>query len=156
MNLNKYTQKAQEGVLGAQRLAEEMNHAQIEPEHLLVTLSEQPEGIVPAVLRKLEVDPAAIARQIRSELGRAPQAYGGSQPALSPRVRTVADKAQAEADRLKDEFVSTEHLLLAILSEAPRSSAAVRVLQQHGITKDNVLEALTSIRGNQQIGRAHV
>jgi ATP-dependent Clp protease ATP-binding subunit ClpB len=151
MNLNKYTEKAQEAVLGAQRLAEELNHAQIEPEHLLVILIEQPEGIVPAVLRKLESEPAAIARALRAELGRAPQAYGGSQPTSSGRLRTVADKAQTEADRLKDEFVSTEHVLLAILSDAPRSSAAVKALHAHGITKDKVLEALTSIRGKQRV-----
>jgi len=151
MNLNKYTEKAQEAVVGAQRLAEELNHAQIEPEHLLVTLAEQPDGIVPAVVRKLDVDPAGLARALRTELGRAPQAYGGSQPALSPRLRAIADKAQKEAERLKDEFVSTEHLLLAIVSEAPRSSAAAKILHDQGITKDKVLQALTSVRGNQRV-----
>ena len=151
MNLNKYTEKAQEAVLGAQRLAEEMNHAQIEPEHLLVTLTEQSEGIVPAVLQKLNVDPRALASALRAELGRAPQAHGGSQPSPSPRLRTIADKAQAEADHLKDDFVSTEHLLLAIASEAPRSSAAAKALQEKGVTKDKVLQALTSVRGSQRV-----
>jgi ATP-dependent Clp protease ATP-binding subunit ClpB len=151
VNLNKYTEKAQEAVVGSQRLAEELNHAQVEPEHLLVTLAEQPDGIVPAVVRKLDVDPAGLARALRTELGRAPQAYGGSQPALSPRLRAVADHAQKEAERLKDEFVSTEHLLLAIASEAPRSSAAARILHEQGITKDRVLQALTTVRGNQRV-----
>ena len=151
MNLDRYTEKAREAVLAAQRLAEEMNHAQIEPEHLLVTLIEQPDGIVPAVLRKLEVDPTRLAADIRADLARGPQAYGGSQPALSPRLRTVADKAEAEAGGLKDEFVSTEHLLLAIASEAPRASAAAKALHAQGITKDKVLQALTSIRGNQRV-----
>ena len=151
MDLNKYTEKAREAVIAAQQLAEELNHAQIEPEHLLATLVEQADGIVPAVLRKLEVDPAELARALRAELGRTPKAYGGSQPGLSQRLRSVADKAQGEATRLKDEFVSTEHLLLAIASEAARQSAAARLLHQSGVTKDTVLQALTSVRGNQRV-----
>ena len=95
MNLNKYTEKAQEAVLAAQQLATGMSHAQIEPEHLLVTLIEQREGVVPGVLRKLGVDPAEMARGARDLLTKIPQAYGGSQPALSPRLRAVADLAQA-------------------------------------------------------------
>ena len=151
MDLNKYTEKAREAVIAAQQLAEELNHAQIEPEHLLATLVEQADGIVPAVLRKLEVDPADVARALRAELDRTPKAYGGSQPGLSQRLRSVADKAQGEATRLKDEFVSTEHLLLAIASETARQSAAARLLHQSGATKDTVLQALTSVRGNQRV-----
>jgi ATP-dependent Clp protease ATP-binding subunit ClpB len=151
MDLNKYTEKAREAVIAAQQLAEELNHAQIEPEHLLATLVEQADGIVPAVLRKLEVDPAELARALRAELGRTPKAYGGSQPGLSQRLRSVADKAQGEATRLKDEFVSTEHLLLAIASEAARQSTAARLLHQSGVTKDTVLQALTGVRGNQRV-----
>ncbi len=151
MDLNKYTEKAREAVIAAQQLAEELNHAQIEPEHLLATLVEQADGIVPAVLRKLEVDPADLARSLRAELDRTPKAYGGSQPGLSERLRSVADKAQGEAKRLKDEFVSTEHLLLAIASETARQSAAARLLHQSGVTKDSVLQALTSVRGNQRV-----
>ena len=109
MDLNKYTEKAREAVLAAQQLAEELNHAQIEPEHLLVTLIEQADGIVPSVLRKLEVDPQGLARTIRTELDRTAKAYGGSQPGLSPRLRSIDDKSQGEATRLKDDFVSTEH-----------------------------------------------
>ena len=73
---------------------------------------------MPELLRKMGVDPAPLATALRGELARMPQAYGGAQPTLSPRLRAVADTAQAEAERLKDEFVSTEHLLLAIASEA--------------------------------------
>jgi ATP-dependent Clp protease ATP-binding subunit ClpB len=151
MDLNKYTEKAREAVIAAQQLAEELNHAQIEPEHLLVTLVEQADGIVPAVLRKLNVDPTGLARAVRTELDRTPKAYGGSQPGLSPRLRAVADKAQAEATRLKDEFVSTEHLLLAIASDPARQSVAARLLHQSGGTKENVLLALTTVRGSQRV-----
>ena len=120
MNLNKYTEKAQEAVLTAQRLAGEMSHAQIEPEHVLVALVEQREGVVPEVLRKIGADLTQIARGARELLAKMPQAYGGSEPGLSPRLRAVADFAQKEAERLKDEFVSTEHLFLALATEAGR------------------------------------
>ena len=101
MNINKYTEKAQEAILAAQQLAEQMSHAQIEPEHLLVALVEQREGIVPEVLRKMSADPVQIGRAARELLSRIPSAYGGSQPGISPRLKLVTDLAQAEADRLK-------------------------------------------------------
>ena len=108
-----------------------------EPEHLLVALVEQPEGVVPEVLRKMSADPADIARTARELLAKMPQAYGGSQPSLSPRLKLVTDMAQAEADRLKDEYVSTEHLLVAIAAEAGRSAAA-RLLTERGLTRDKI------------------
>ena len=150
MDINKYTEKAQEAILGAQRLAEQMSHAQIEPEHVLTALVEQREGIVPELLRKMNVDPGVVARGARELLSRLPQAYGGSQAGLSPRLKLIGDSAQAEAGRLKDEYVSTEHLFVAIATETGRSPAA-RLLQQHGITPDKVLQALTSIRGSQRV-----
>jgi ATP-dependent Clp protease ATP-binding subunit ClpB len=149
MNPNKYTEKAQEALLGAQQLAEQMNNAQVEPEHLLTTLVEQPDGIVPEVLRKLGADPADVAVAARAVLARLPHAYGG-QTLPSPRLKTVLDTAQAEAVRLKDEFVSTEHLFIGIASETGRSEA-VRLLQQRGATRDRVFEALTSVRGSQRV-----
>jgi ATP-dependent Clp protease ATP-binding subunit ClpB len=154
MDINKYTEKAQEAILGAQRLAEQMNHAQIEPEHVLTALVEQREGIVPELLRKMDVDPGVVARGARELLSRLPQAYGGSQPGLSPRLKLISDSAQAEAGRLKDEYVSTEHLFVAIATETGRSPAA-RLLQQHGIIPDKVLQALTSIRGSQRVTSQH-
>jgi ATP-dependent Clp protease ATP-binding subunit ClpB len=150
MNLNKFTEKAQEAVVGAQQLAESLNHAQIEPEHLLVTLLEQQNGVAPAVLRKLHLDPAAIAREARAAVGKQPQVHGGSQAAISPRLKLVTDMAQAEAGRLKDEYVSTEHLLLAIAGETGHSPAA-RLLQAKGLTPDRLLSALTEVRGSQRV-----
>ena len=150
MNLNKYTEKAQEAILAAQRVAEQSNHAQIEPEHLLLALVEQADGIVPALLRKMNVEPKPVADQLRAELAKQPAAYGGSQPALSPRLRKVTDAAESEAERLKDEFVSTEHLLLGIVSEGGRGISS-RILQQHGITKDRIFEVLTQVRGAQRV-----
>jgi ATP-dependent Clp protease ATP-binding subunit ClpB len=150
MDINKFTQKAQEAILAAQQLAGQMNHSQIEPEHLLVALVEQPEGIVPELLRKMSADPAVIARGARDLLAKLPQAYGGAQPGLSPRLNLVADLAQAEAQRLKDEFISTEHLFVAIATETGRSPAA-KFLQGQGISGDKIFEALTSVRGSQRV-----
>ncbi len=150
MNINKYTEKAQEAVLGAQQLAEQMSHPLIEPEHLLVALVEQREGVVPEVLRKMSVDPAQIARSARELLAKVPQAYGGAQPGLSPRLRTVTDIAQREADRLKDDYVSTEHLLVGIASETGRAPAA-RLLTERGLTADKIFAALTTVRGSQRV-----
>jgi ATP-dependent Clp protease ATP-binding subunit ClpB len=150
MNINKYTEKAQEAILGAQQLADREGHPEITPEHLLLTLVDQHGGIVPEILRKMNVDPAAVSAAIRTELGRNPRAHGGSQPSLSPRLRQVTNAAEAEAERLKDEFVSTEHLLLAIAGEGGRAPAA-RILQQVGAGHDGILQAMTSIRGSQRV-----
>ena len=150
MNLNRFTEKAQESIVGAQQLAESLGHAQIEPEHLLVVLLEQPEGVAPAVLRKMNADPAELARAMRGEISKGPQAYGGAQPAISPRLKLVVDLAEAEAGRLKDEYVSTEHLLIAIAGETGRSPAA-KLLATRGVTRDRIFEALTSVRGSQRV-----
>jgi len=150
MNINKYTEKAREAVASAAELARQANNPQLEPEHLLAALVEQREGIVPELLRKMNVDPAALSRATRELLTRLPQAYGGSQPGLSPRLTTVTDQAQAEADRLKDEFVSTEHLFIAVADEAGRSPSA-QLLKQQRVTRDSILQALTSVRGSQRV-----
>jgi ATP-dependent Clp protease ATP-binding subunit ClpB len=150
MNINKYTEKAQEAIAAAQRIAEQSSHAQIEPEHVLVALVEQRDGVVPELLRKMNADPAAVGRAARELLAKMPQAYGGSQPGLSPRLKLVTDLAEAEAQRLKDEFVSTEHLLVAIASETGRSPSA-KLLTDRGITGDKIFNALTSIRGSQRV-----
>ena len=150
MNINKYTEKAQEAVLGAQQLADREGHAEMLPEHLLVTLVEQREGIVPSIIQKIGADPAAVAAALRGELGRLPRAHGGSQVTLSPRLRQVTDAAEQEAERLKDDYVSTEHLFIAIAAEGRRSTAS-RILEQHKITRDSILQALTSVRGSQRV-----
>src|SRR5215203_3973240 len=150
MNLNKFTEKAQESILGAQQLAESLGHAQMEPEHLLIVLLEQPEGVAPAVLRKMNADPADLARSMRTEIAKGPQAYGGAQPGVSPRLNLLVDLAEAEAGRMKDEYVSTEHLLIAIAGETGRSPAA-KLLTSRGITRDKLFEALTSVRGSQRV-----
>ena len=96
MNINKFTEKAREGVAKAIELAKQSNNPQVEPEHLLAALVEQPDGIVPELLRKMNIDVAAAAGGARELLKNMPQAYGGSEPHLSPRFTLVADRAQAE------------------------------------------------------------
>ena len=150
MNLNKFTEKAQEAVLAAPQLASELSHPQVEPEHLLVTLVEQPNGVVPTVFRKLDVEPSAVAGAVRAALAKQPKAHGGSEPQLSPRLRVVFDAAQAEAKAMQDEYVSTEHLLLGLLNETGKS-VTVDQLKANGITRAKVLEALTTVRGNQRV-----
>ena len=149
MNLNKFTEKAQEAVLTAQNLAAEGTHAEITPEHLLVALLEQENGIVPSLVRKMTLDPRTMATDARKLLDSLPKAYGAD-VRLSPRMNLIGQSAQAEATRLQDEYVSTEHLFLALASEAGRSPAA-QLLKSVGITKDTLYQALTQIRGNQRV-----
>ncbi len=154
MNLKRYTEKSQEAVLAAQQLAERHHHPQIEPEHLLVALVDQPDGVVPAVLRRLGVEPARLLQEGREGLSRQPQAHGGAEAGPSPRLRAVAQTAESEAERLNDDYVSTEHLLLAVAQEGGRAAAA-RLLAAHGVTSARVLEALSAVRGSQRVTDPH-
>ena len=149
MNINRLTEKAQEAVATAQNLATQTNHAEVTPEHLLVALVEQSGGIVPSILRKLTVDPASFAGEARALLNNLPQAYGADLR-LSPRMNLIFASAEAEAKRLQDDFVSTEHLLLALATEAGRSPAA-QLLQRSGAAKDALYTAMTQVRGNQRV-----
>ena len=149
MNLNKFTEKAQEAVMTAQNLATEFNNAEIVPEHLLIALVEQSGGIVPSILRKLTLDPARVAQDARGLMKALPQAYGAD-VRFSPRMKLIFDSAGAEAQRLQDEFVSTEHLLVALATEVGRSPAA-GLLQRLGATKDALYGAMTQVRGNQRV-----
>jgi len=150
MNINKYTEKAREAVAAAVEHATQQNNPQLEPEHLLVALVAQPDGIVPELLRKMGADPAAVLRDATELSKKAPSAYGGAQPGMGPRFKLVTDQAQAEADRLKDDYVSTEHLFIAIADESGRSPAA-QLLKKLGITRDTILQHLKSVRGSQRV-----
>jgi len=150
MNINKYTEKAREAVAAAVELAQQANNPQVEPEHLLVALLEQREGIVPELVRKMNADPAQLARGARELLKKISQAYGGAQPGMSPRFKLITDAAQAEADRFTDEYVSTEHLFIALADESGRSPSA-QLLTQAGITGKAIGQALKSVRGTQRV-----
>jgi ATP-dependent Clp protease ATP-binding subunit ClpB len=150
MRIERFTQRAQEAILEAQQLAEGDGHPQLEVAHLLLILAEQPDGVVPAVLERLGVDPATIAQALRDELTKLPLVEGATQLTLSDEARRVLSDSHPIAERMKDDYVSTEHLLLAILEDR-RGSSAQRILRQHGVEATSVLNALTQIRGSQRV-----
>ncbi len=151
MRTERFTQRAQEAIVNAQQLATDEGNPQLEPIHLLYSLIEQPDGVVPAVLERLGHEPAAVAQQLRSEIGRLPKVQGASaQLTLGDDTRRTLTEAHTIAERMRDEYVSTEHLLLAILEAAANSSAA-KALGKLAITQASVLEALTEIRGSQRV-----
>src|SRR3954467_7778688 len=147
---NRLTQKSQEAIVAAQNLAERNGNSQVEPEHLLLALCEQSDGVVPQVLEKLNLAVGVVIQQIRAELDKLPRVSGsGVQVGISNRLRTVLLRAHDELARFGDEYVSTEHLLLAILSHA--GGAAQCILQQAGVTHDALLQALREVRGTQRV-----
>jgi ATP-dependent Clp protease ATP-binding subunit ClpB len=150
MNLNAFTEKAQEALVAAPRLAASLSHVQAEPEHLLVTLAEQADGVVPALLQKLGHAPATVALAMREQFKRQPTTQGGAEPGVSPRLNRLLEQAQAIATRMQDQFVSTEHLFLAIVGEGKRAPAA-ELLRGLGITTDTLTEALEAVRGSHRV-----
>jgi ATP-dependent Clp protease ATP-binding subunit ClpB len=149
----RFTEKAQEAIVSAQRDTEAANVSQFEPVALLRALLNQSDGVVPQILRKLGADSAAVAIAAESEFNGLPKLTYSAQPVPSNTLRKVLQKAEDEAKRMGDDFVSTEHLLLGII-DAPESGAA-RVLARFGVTKDRVYEALTQIRGGQRVTDAN-
>jgi len=153
MRLDKLTVKAQEALQEAKNLADKYNQQQIDVEHLLLALVEQPEGIVIPILQKIGVDIDQLKARLNEHLRSLPQVYGGGggidQLYISPRLNKVLEAAWNEAQAMKDEYMSTEHMLLAIADEA--DPASPQILKGLGATKDRIYEALTSIRGGQRI-----
>ncbi|MEW5768444.1 MAG: ATP-dependent chaperone ClpB [bacterium] len=151
MRFDRFTLKAQEAVAEAQQKAEGLAHQQVDTIHLLSALLSQKEGIVIPILQKLGVNPGAVQREAEAELARVPKVYGGAagQLYLAPNLAKSFQTAQEEANRLKDEYVSTEHLLI-VLSE-DKEGAAGRVMREFGVNKDNILKALVDIRGTQRV-----
>src|SRR5947209_1976918 len=135
MNLQKYTEKAQEAILSARHLAEEHTHNQIEPIHLLLALLEQEEGLVPQIVSRLGVSMPALVGAARMEMDKLPKVYGGDQVYLSTTLSNTANRAEKVAGSMKDDFVSTEHLLLALSDDAEKSAAG-KVLRDAGVTRD--------------------
>jgi len=149
-NINRFTQKSQEALLAAQGAAERNGNSQVEPEHLLPALLEQGDGVVPQVLTKMNIAVGRLLQQINSELNRLPRVSGGNvQVNISPRLRTVLVRAHDELTQFGDEYVSTEHLLLALLEHA--GGAAQRVLEQAGLNRNALLQTLREVRGTQRV-----
>ena len=150
MDLNRLTEKAQEALVQAQSLASEYSHGQIEGEHLLLALLRQTDGVVPSILQGLGQQVGGIAQRVEADLARKPQVYGGTaQVGLSRDLDQTLRRAEKIAGEMHDEYVSTEHLLLALSED--RAGNAARLLQSLGLTKDAILRSLTAIRGSQRV-----
>jgi ATP-dependent Clp protease ATP-binding subunit ClpB len=145
---DKLTLKATEAVQAAQDSAAKRHHQHIEVEHLFLTLMEQTDGVVHPLLKKLGADPGRIKADIEEFLNKLPKVEGLVQTYLSPRLGKIFERAEQEAERLKDEYVSTEHLLIAI---SDGDGAARDILNRHGVTKDNIFTVLVDIRGSQRV-----
>ncbi len=151
MRFDKFTIKSQELVQNSQALASQRHHQQIEPEHLLAAMLQAQEGIAGAMLRKLGVSPGAIAREVDDALQRLPGVTGAGlgDVYLSARSKAVLEAAFAEATKMKDEYVSIEHIFLAIAEE--KSGIAANILKRAGVTRESILKVLLEIRGTQRI-----
>ncbi len=150
MRFDRFTIKAQEAVQEAGSIAERLNHQAIEPEHMFLAMIEQSEGVTVPVLHKLGIDPGHVKERLNLALRDIPKVYGGSnQTYISPRLKKVFDQAFSEAQRLRDEYVSVEHLLIAISED--KGGAAAQILIEMGADKERIMSALVSIRGQQRI-----
>ncbi|MGD8405541.1 MAG: ATP-dependent chaperone ClpB [Anaerolineales bacterium] len=147
MNLDKYTQKSQEAILAAQRLAQDLNHQAIEPTHLLLALLQQDQGVVPAIVTKVAGSPLAIRDELQKELNNRPKISGANMDVgLSRPAADALQAAERYAKGMQDDYVSTEHILLG-LTDSPEGKR----LSQYGLTKDAILSALKTVRGSQRV-----
>ncbi len=153
MRFDRFTERAQEAAQRAAEIIQRYGHNQIDTEHILLALIEQPGGVIPQILEILKVDASALTERLDYILRTSPKAniFGGGagQIFITPRVKRIIDLANEEANRLKDEYISTEHIFLAILSE--RSTPAARLLEGAGVTRDRVYDAIQQIRGGQRV-----
>src|SRR5947207_1728178 len=149
---DKFTVKAQEAIQQANDLASQHGNPELLPVHVLAALLEDREGIVVSVLSKLGVNPANVQVQAMERIERLPKVSGaGTQAHLSATAQKILDRAFKEADKFKDEYVSTEHLLLALASEKDKNNEGYQILASAGATYEAILKALTSVRGSQRV-----
>jgi ATP-dependent Clp protease ATP-binding subunit ClpB len=150
MRLDKFTQKAQEAVLEAQNLAQGYNHPAIEPEHLLSALIGQEGGVVPSLLKRIGADESLLQNSLQQALGRLPRTTGSTvQVSMSRGMNALVEEAQSIADNMKDDYVSTEHLLMAMAQ--PKAGSVRELLARHGIDYNSIMQALAAVRGSQRV-----
>ncbi|MCB0168542.1 MAG: AAA family ATPase, partial [Anaerolineae bacterium] len=154
MRFDKFTERAQDAAMRAYEILQRYQHSQADTEHLLLALLEQPNGLVPELLEKMNVDPEMLTDRIDQILGASPKIGGVvnmavGQVYITPRLKRVLDNAQEEAKAMQDEYISTEHLFLSICSE--RGTPSARVLQELGVTKSRVHDAIEEMRGGQKV-----
>ena len=153
MRFDRFTERAQEAAQRAAEIIQRYGHNQIDTEHILLALIEQPGGVIPQILEKLSVSSDALTERLDATLRASPKAniFGGGagQIFITPRVKRIIDLANEEANRLKDEYISTEHIFLAILTE--RNTPAARILESAGLTRDRVYDSIQDLRGGQRV-----
>jgi ATP-dependent Clp protease ATP-binding subunit ClpC len=154
MRLDRFTERAQEAAQRAVEIMTRYGHTQVDIEHILLALLEQPEGVIPQILERLGADSEQLSQRLDDMLKASPKAgiYGGGgvgQVFITPRVKRVLDQANDEANRLKDDYISTEHLFLAIANE--RNTPVARALLENGVTKQRIYEAIKEVRGGQRV-----
>ena len=154
MRLDRFTERAQDAAQRAVEVMTRYGHTQVDIEHMLVALLEQPEGVISQILERLGVDVDHVQQRLDDVLKASPKAgvYGGGgvgQVFITPRVKRVLDRANDEANRLKDDYISTEHIFLSIASE--RNTPVARILRESGVTKDRIYEVIKDVRGGQRV-----
>src|ERR1700734_2674970 len=152
MNANRYTEKLQEALGRAQNAALSAHNQAVDVEHLLASLLEDHEGLASSILKLAGVDPDGVNRKLSAELAKIPRVTGGGadsgQVYATQRLGRVLARAEQEAGKLKDEYVSVEHVLIAMLDEP---GAASKILREAGLTHDNLMAVLKKVRGNQRV-----
>ncbi|MDO4394077.1 MAG: ATP-dependent chaperone ClpB [Bacillota bacterium] len=150
MNIEKYTQNAQNAIMDCQNIAIEEGHQQIDAEHLHLALLRQRDGLIPKLLKYMEVNPADIEKAVEAELNKLPKVSGGSDNIYTGRrLQQILVNAEKKAEQMKDEYVSVEHFYLAFLDE--RNTPSANILKRWGVDKNKFLEALNKVRGNQRV-----
>ncbi len=153
MRFDRFTERAQEAAQRAAEIIQRYGHNQIDTEHILLALIEQPGGVIPQILERLNVNTEALIERLDATLRASPKAniFGGGagQIFITPRVKRIIDLANEEANRLRDEYISTEHIFLAILTE--RNTPAARILESVGLTRERVYDAIQAMRGGQRV-----
>ena len=153
MRFERFTERAQDAAARAYEILQRYGHNQVDTEHILLALLEQTDGVIPQLLERLSVDVNAMRERLDEVLRASPKAaiygHGAGQVFITPRVKRVIDLANEEANRLKDEYISTEHIFLAVLSE--RNTAVAKILADNDVTRDRIVDAIKDVRGGQRV-----
>jgi len=152
MRLERFTEKAQEAFQDAQEIMHDQHHTQLDVEHIFLAMLRQRDGLTARAIARLGVDADMVARRVEHELEKSPKVYGqygyGNQVYITPRTQRLVKRAEEEANRLNDQYVGIEHLLIAISGE--REGASSRILNSFGIDQERIYQALMDIRGHQR------
>src|SRR5260221_8390005 len=149
MRIDRFTSKMQEGLQEGQTLASQMQHQEVTPEHLLLALLRQPDGLSRPLLEKLNVRVPEVEAQLEQELARRPKISGATEQYISADLRNVLNQAETEMSRLKDEYLSVEHFIMALVD--PPKTPTGRILQELGLNRESVMKALQGLRGSQRV-----